>query len=42
MGLTEGIDYAKVTAEVSDGESIPVEIMDQLLISDVFGIVNIE
>ena len=29
MGLTEGIDYAKVTAEVSDGETNPVEITVQ-------------
>ncbi|MGI6094778.1 MAG: leucine-rich repeat protein [Lachnospiraceae bacterium] len=42
MGLTEGIDYAKVTAEVSDGETNPVEITVPLLKTDVSGILNKE
>ncbi len=40
MGLTEGIDYAKVTAEVSDGETNPVEITVPLLKTDVSGILD--
>ena len=42
MGLTERIDYAKVTAEVSDGETNPVEITVPLLKTDVSGILNKE
>lgn len=42
MGLTEGIDYAKVTAEVSAGETNPVEITVPLLKTDVSGILNKE
>lgn len=42
IGLTEGIDYAKVTAEVSDGETNPVEITVPLLKTDVSGILNKE
>lgn len=42
MGLTEGTDYAKVTAKVSDGETNQMEVKVPLLKTDVSGILNKE